>query len=152
LSEGTNAVEERAIYRLLQYPWADLSNGQQSFTFTSDGAYSRWYLLVSVSAAGEEDSLEFVLDGVVLDWSSRGFDDREFYDWVGTQGFTPGNYKNTFYFQKATILLTNCPSITHTTPYRNGTYFDQNFVTKLYWCSRYMCRICAILPLHIMYW
>jgi len=80
------------MYRLLQYPWADLSNGLQSFSFTSDGAYSRWYLLVSVSAAGEEDSLEFLLDGEVLPWASRGFDDREFYDWVGTQGFTPGQH------------------------------------------------------------
>ncbi|OXA56829.1 uncharacterized protein LOC110848011 [Folsomia candida] len=92
LSEGTAAVEERAIYRLLQYPWADLSTGIRSFTFTSDGAYSRWYLLVSVSAAGEEDSLEFLLDGEVLPWATRGFDDREFYDWRGTNGFTPGQH------------------------------------------------------------
>ncbi|KAJ6644228.1 hypothetical protein Bhyg_09195 [Pseudolycoriella hygida] len=87
---GENIREERAIFRLLAYPWADLSLGEQSFTFTSDGQHSRWYILVSVSAAGEEDSLEFVLDGVVLSWQTRGSDDREFYDWRGDEGFSLG--------------------------------------------------------------
>ncbi|KAG4074958.1 hypothetical protein HA402_014537 [Bradysia odoriphaga] len=64
----------------------------QSFTFTSDGNYSRWYLHVSVSAAGEEDSLQFVLDGEILPWQSRGFDDREFYGWYGYEGFSEGNH------------------------------------------------------------
>jgi hypothetical protein len=84
--------EERAIYRVLEYPWADLAKGQQTFTFTSDGAYNRWYLLVSVSAAGEADSLEFTLDGEVLPWKSSGFDDREFYDWRGNTGFSAGRH------------------------------------------------------------
>lgn len=88
-----HAREERAIYRLLEYPWVDLSSGEQSFTFTSDGQYSRWYLIVSVSAAGEADSLEFVLDGQILQWESRGFDDREFYDWFGDEGFSEGKKK-----------------------------------------------------------
>jgi hypothetical protein len=92
LSQGTSAVEERAMYRLLQYPWADLSQGERSFNFNSDGSYSRWYLLVSVSAAGEADSLEFRLDGEVLPWASSGFDDREFYSWSGSQGFTQGQH------------------------------------------------------------
>lgn len=85
-----NVREERAMYRLLEYPWADLSQGDQEFKFTSDGQYSRWYLDVSVSAAGEAESLEFVLDGEVLPWESRGFDDREFYNWYGDQGFFSG--------------------------------------------------------------
>lgn len=80
------------MYRLLQYPWADLSRGAQTFSFTSDGSYSRWYLLVSVSAAGEEDSLEFTLDGQVLPWRTTGFEDREFYSWNGDQGFTSGSH------------------------------------------------------------
>lgn len=82
--------EERAVYRLLEYPWADLSLGEQSFTFTSDGQYSRWYLDLSVSAAGEADSLEFTLDGEILPWESRGSDDREFYDWFGDEKFSAG--------------------------------------------------------------
>ncbi|KAJ6648435.1 hypothetical protein Bhyg_03663 [Pseudolycoriella hygida] len=82
--------EERAIYRLLEYPWADLSLGEQTFTFTSDGQYSRWYLDLSVSAAGEADSLEFELDGKILPWQSRGSDDREFYDWFGDDAFSAG--------------------------------------------------------------
>lgn len=83
--------EERVIYRLLEYPWADLSLGDQSFSFISDGQYSRWYLLLSVSAAGEEDSLEFVLDDEVLPWATRGSDDREFYDWFGDRGLPAGS-------------------------------------------------------------
>jgi len=84
--------EERAIYRLLAYPWKDLSEGGVEYEFTSDGEYSRWYLLVSVSAAGEKDSLEFQLDGRILPWSSTGFDDREFYSWSEEEGFSPGNH------------------------------------------------------------
>ncbi|KAG4078964.1 hypothetical protein HA402_010916 [Bradysia odoriphaga] len=87
-----NVREERAIYRLLQYPWADLASGPQSFNFTSDGQYSRWYLDVSVSAAGEADSLEFVLDGEILPWESRGSDDREFYSWLNDAGFSEGEH------------------------------------------------------------
>ncbi len=93
LTFGTTAREERSMYRLLEYPWADLAPGPQSFNFTSDGQYSRWYLIVSVSAAGEEDSLEFVLDGEILPWQSRGFDDREFYDWFGDVPLTAGKWK-----------------------------------------------------------
>jgi hypothetical protein len=92
LSGDSTPKEERAIYRLLEYPWADLSKGEQTFSFNSDGNYNRWYLLVSVSAAGEEDSLEFVLDGEVLPWATRGFDDREFYNWYGESGFTNGRH------------------------------------------------------------
>lgn len=87
---GDRVREERAIYRLLEYPWADLSLGQQSFNFISDGQYSRWYLDLSVSAAGEADSLEFLLDGEILLWESRGSDDREFYRWFNDEGFSEG--------------------------------------------------------------
>jgi hypothetical protein len=90
LTNGTK--EERVNYRLLEYPWFDLSKGNQTFTFYSDGLYSRWYLLLSVSAAGEADSLEFLLDGQPLPWTSTGFDDREFYDWSGDSGFAQGNH------------------------------------------------------------
>jgi len=89
---GETVREEKVIYRLLEYPWADLSSGDQLFTFTSDGTYSRWYLLLSVSAAGEEDSLEFVLDGRILPWATRGSDDREFYEWYGDEGFSAGDH------------------------------------------------------------
>ncbi len=90
LSSGGQVRAERAIYRLLEYPWADLSLGARTFTFTSDGTYSRWYLEASVSAAGEANSLEFLLDGVILPWQSRGSDDREFYSWSGNTGFSQG--------------------------------------------------------------
>jgi len=88
---STGVRAERVIYRLLEYPWADLSLGARTFTFNSDGNYSRWYLQASVSAAGEANSLEFLLDGVLLPWQSRS-DDREFYDWSGNQGFSQGQH------------------------------------------------------------
>jgi len=87
--------EERMIYRLLAYPWHDLSLGPRTFTFSSDGTFSKWYFQVSVTAAGEEDCLEFVMDGQILPWASRGSDDREFYDWFGEEGFTSGNHQLT---------------------------------------------------------
>ncbi|KXN73690.1 hypothetical protein CONCODRAFT_166550, partial [Conidiobolus coronatus NRRL 28638] len=87
--------EEREIFRLLEYPWHDLSKGPKSFTFISDGRYSRWYLQISVTAAGEADSLEFLLDGKVLPWQTRGSDDREFYGWHGDSGFSLGTHKLT---------------------------------------------------------
>jgi len=52
-------------------------------------------LLVSVSAAAELDSLEFLLDGEVLPWTSSGFDDREFYSWRGEQGLSAGPHNFT---------------------------------------------------------
>ncbi|KXN73689.1 hypothetical protein CONCODRAFT_3375 [Conidiobolus coronatus NRRL 28638] len=84
--------EEREIYRLLEYPWHDLSTGPKSHTFTSDGKFNRWYLLISVTAAGQADSLEFSIDGKVLPWQSRGSDDREFYGWYGSTGFSAGQH------------------------------------------------------------
>jgi len=92
LTDHENVREERAMYRLLEYPWYDLSLGNQTFTFTSDGNYSRWLLDVTVSAAGEENSLEFILDGEVLPWETRGNDDREFYNWFSDEGLTAGEH------------------------------------------------------------
>jgi len=85
--------EERAMIRIQDYRWADLSTeGDQYFYFNSDGEYDRWHLTVSVSAAGEEDSLEFLLDGQILSWNTTGYDDREFYNWDGSTGFAPGDH------------------------------------------------------------
>ena len=50
---------------------------------------------ITVSAAGEEDSLEFLLDGKVLPWKTTGFDDREFYGWHGSEGFSLGEHNLT---------------------------------------------------------
>jgi len=36
-----------------------------------------------------------MLDGQVLPWATRGFDDREFFYWHGTQGFTSGSHSFT---------------------------------------------------------
>jgi hypothetical protein len=84
------AREERVMYRLLAYLWEDLNESDIKLDFTSDGTYSRWYMTISVTAAGEEDCLEFLLDGEILPWTSSGTDDRQFYDWYGDQGFSQG--------------------------------------------------------------
>ncbi|KAI9293856.1 hypothetical protein K502DRAFT_325116 [Neoconidiobolus thromboides FSU 785] len=84
--------EEKVMYRLLAYPWRDLSKGSVTLNFTSDGKYSRWYMLASVTAAGEEDCLEFTLDGKILPWKTTGSDDREFYEWKDNRGFLAGNH------------------------------------------------------------
>jgi hypothetical protein len=99
--------EERAIYRLAEYPWKDLSEGSVEYEFTSDGTYSRWYLIVSVSAAGEAGSLEFILDGEPLIWTSSGFDDREFYSWYGSEGLTEGKHT----FSVASLTESTNPNI-----------------------------------------
>jgi hypothetical protein len=91
----SEARQERAIYRLLEYPWADLMDGPVSLSFNSDGTYNRWFLEVTVSAAKEEDSMEFLMDGVILPWKTTGFDDREFYTWWGDSGFSSGSHNLT---------------------------------------------------------
>ncbi|KAI9290956.1 hypothetical protein K502DRAFT_297693, partial [Neoconidiobolus thromboides FSU 785] len=84
--------EEKAIYRVLAYPWAKLTSVLQKFTFTSDGAYKRWYLEISITGVPEADGLEIILDGVALPFKSRGSIDREFYNWSGASGFTKGTH------------------------------------------------------------
>ncbi|KXN73693.1 hypothetical protein CONCODRAFT_3381 [Conidiobolus coronatus NRRL 28638] len=84
--------EEKEIYRVLEYPWHDLSKGSKNFNFKSDGNYSRWYLEISVTAAGQADSLEFTLDEKVLPWQTQGSDDREFYRWYGNSGLSAGQH------------------------------------------------------------
>jgi hypothetical protein len=86
------AKEQRAMYRLLEYVWEDLSIRDVVLNFNSDGSYNSWYMVISVTAAGEEDCLEFILDGEVLPWTSSGSDDREFYDWYGLKGFSNGRH------------------------------------------------------------
>jgi len=83
---------ERAQIRIQDYRWEDLANGPQDFRFSSDGTFDRWFLEVTVSAAGEADCLEFTLDGQVLNWTSSGYDDREFYNWGGFEGFEAGDH------------------------------------------------------------
>lgn len=59
---------------------------------------------MSVSAAGEDDSLEFSLDGEILPWETRGSDDREFYDWFSEEGFSEGLIHSTLYNTLVSII------------------------------------------------
>lgn len=49
----SNAREERATYRLLEYLWEDLAQTNVTLTFNSDGSYSRWFMTISVTSSGE---------------------------------------------------------------------------------------------------
>lgn len=87
--------EEKAMYRILSYPWVDLHEKPVNYTFWSDGKYKRWQMTLSVTAADRDDSVEFLMDGKPLAWKSTGSSDREFYIWTVNEGFSRGlhNFK-----------------------------------------------------------
>lgn len=100
-------VKQRAAKRLGEYPWQDLAFGSQTFNFTSDGLFSRWELVFTVSGCPETDSLRVFLDGQELPWSpnkphgaerSDGATfDRQFYIFRNmTAGLTPGSHSLVF--------------------------------------------------------
>ncbi len=66
--------------RLQAYPWFDLAKGPRTYTFKSDGSFSRWMLRMSASGAETDDAIEVYLDGKRLSWASTGDFDRQFYE------------------------------------------------------------------------
>eukprot|EP00659_Diplonema_papillatum_P012014 gene12014-18558_t len=103
LTEPAETVpEQRAVKRLGQYPWVDLATGNQTFTFTSDGTFSRWFLRFTVSGCDTPGSLAVLLDGVLMPWTpNRPLGsttlDRQFYVYQDMRnGFTPGTHTLSF--------------------------------------------------------
>lgn len=92
-------VEQAATYRLLEYPWYNLAGGQRSYTFTSDGTYSRWLLRISASGCDSAGSFRIWLDGQELDWAphTAGSVDRFFYEYNDPDaGFSAGTHTIAF--------------------------------------------------------
>eukprot|EP01065_Artemidia_motanka_P032375 TRINITY_DN39389_c0_g1_i1.p1 TRINITY_DN39389_c0_g1~~TRINITY_DN39389_c0_g1_i1.p1 ORF type:complete len:614 (+),score=242.13 TRINITY_DN39389_c0_g1_i1:68-1843(+) len=96
-------VRQRAVQRLGEYPWVDLADGKQKLTFTSDGAYSKWFLRFTVSGCPEQGSLRVYLDGKELNWAPNHPDgaeqpdgttlDRQFYTYGDmNSGFSAGSH------------------------------------------------------------
>lgn len=85
--------EERATLRVQAYPWHDLGKGAWKTSFTSDGTFHRWSMLISASGVPEPDSLEIFLDGEKLPWKSVGHNDRSFYDFgSNSTGLSRGDH------------------------------------------------------------
>lgn len=61
------------VYRILGFPQNDLDKREVSYTFRSNGAFSGggWILIVTLSGAEEPGSVQFLLDGETLPWTSR---------------------------------------------------------------------------------
>ncbi|KAF0708443.1 Aste57867_6350 [Aphanomyces stellatus] len=85
--------EEKAVQRYQKHIWYDLKQGAYQIKFTSNGAFKRYYILLSISGADTDDSLTVTLDGQPLPWKTKGVKDRMFYDWKSSEaGFSSGDH------------------------------------------------------------
>mmetsp|Transcript_7530 Transcript_7530/g.8245 ORF Transcript_7530/g.8245 Transcript_7530/m.8245 type:complete len:590 (-) Transcript_7530:146-1915(-) len=92
LTDRPPVVAQDAQLRLQAYPWYLLKGGPISYKFESNGQYKRWLLDFTISGCPEEDSLIVLFDGEPLDWKSHGEDDRTFYQYEGSEGFSSGEH------------------------------------------------------------
>jgi len=83
---------EDAQLRIQDYPWYLLEGGPKTYTFTSDGNYEKWFLHFTASGCADDESLGVYLDGVYLDWEATGTEDRIFYSYFGSSGFSAGTH------------------------------------------------------------
>ncbi|ORY37069.1 hypothetical protein BCR33DRAFT_769980 [Rhizoclosmatium globosum] len=61
--------------------------------FTSTGDFQRWHLRITASGVETPDSLQVLLDGKKLDWTTSGDLDRHFSDWINNEsGFSEGEH------------------------------------------------------------
>jgi len=100
-------VEQKMTQALLTYPWKDMAEGKQSFTFRSKGDMASWQMMFTVSGYPEMNSLNVTLDGQPLDWKPTRSPinerpdgstvDRQFYHFGDTtKGFAAGTHTLTF--------------------------------------------------------
>lgn len=87
---------EQSVLRLQAYPWVDLANGDVTYTFTSNGAYGRWFMRFTASGCAEPGSLIVLLDGEELVLEAPGIEDRTFYSFYNPQGFSAGQHTLVF--------------------------------------------------------
>eukprot|EP01060_Flectonema_neradi_P039500 TRINITY_DN8720_c0_g1_i2.p1 TRINITY_DN8720_c0_g1~~TRINITY_DN8720_c0_g1_i2.p1 ORF type:complete len:490 (+),score=87.69 TRINITY_DN8720_c0_g1_i2:331-1800(+) len=94
----TTIPEQKAIQRLGVYPWADLAHGPQTFRFTSNGDYNRWFMRFTLSGCNLEGSISVELDGRQLHWEpakplGEVTLDRQFYTYSDMEnGFSAGEH------------------------------------------------------------
>jgi len=98
LTQPSNRVAEQSIQRVQSYAWYDLSKGAYTITFTSDGTYSKAYLIFSASGCEVANAISITLDGVSLNWQPQivGSLDRLFYPFIWNNGFTAGTHSLVF--------------------------------------------------------
>lgn len=100
-------VEQRMKLAFNKYPWQDMAVGPQTFTFKTDGSFSRWRITFSASGFPEYGSLKVTLDGKELEWKptrqatgERGDGstvDRQFYHFRdNSKGLGKGTHTLTF--------------------------------------------------------
>jgi len=100
-------VEQKMKQALLIYPWKDMADGKQTFTFKSDGTYSKWRMTFTVSGYPEIGSLKVTLDGQQMNWvptrsplaerPDGSTVDRQFYHFGDeAKGFSQGTHTLTF--------------------------------------------------------
>eukprot|EP00026_Physarum_polycephalum_P006276 Phypoly_transcript_06318.p1 GENE.Phypoly_transcript_06318~~Phypoly_transcript_06318.p1 ORF type:complete len:311 (+),score=22.42 Phypoly_transcript_06318:833-1765(+) len=98
LSEPSNRVAQQSIQRAQDYSWYDLAKGPYTITFTSDGTYSKAYLIFSASGCEVPNAISVTLDGVSLGWvpQDEGSLDRLFYPFIWDKGFSAGTHTLVF--------------------------------------------------------
>jgi hypothetical protein len=98
LTQPSNRVAEQSVQRAQSYAWYDLGKGPFTITFTSDGTYSKAYLIFSASGCEVNNAIRVTLDGVSLDWKPQllGNLDRMFYPFIWDKGFSAGEHKLVF--------------------------------------------------------
>ncbi|RLO13291.1 hypothetical protein DYB28_001497 [Aphanomyces astaci] len=85
--------EEKAVQRFQKHIWHDLQQGSYQIKFTSNGAFKRWKIVLSVSGADTNDALSITLNGEPLPWTTKGIKDRSFYSWRSSDaGFPAGDH------------------------------------------------------------
>lgn len=99
-------VEQKMTQALLTYPWKDMAEGKQTFTFKTKGDMASWRGMFTVSGYPEMGSLNVTLDGQPLDWKPTRSPinerpdgstmDRQFYHLGDEKGFAAGTHTLTF--------------------------------------------------------
>jgi hypothetical protein len=98
LTEPSNRVAQQSVQRVQNYAWYDLAKGAYTITFTSDGTYSKAYLIFSASGCEVANAISVTLDGVSLGWvpGQAGILDRLFYPFIWDKGFSSGTHTLVF--------------------------------------------------------
>lgn len=87
---------QHSIPRFVGYPWHNLSGGKYTAKFYSNGLWSAFEIVLSVSGMETNNDISVKLDGVPLVLESPGTSDRFFQTYRSTAGFSAGHHELTF--------------------------------------------------------